>query len=256
MVLSDLDGTLVHSSRRCPDVQGAVVVEVYEERAVGFMSPTAWAALAELQSRSVFVPATARTARQYGRIRFPERPRVAIVAAGGVILVDGEPDPAWMQVTRAMVDDTAATVADVVERMRGLEVVEEPRSGDDRFACVKVAAGGDTGSFESWCRNHGWRVVCQDGRVYALPLGMSKAAAIPRVAELVGAPPTMALGDGLMDVEMLGAVEHAISPEDSALWRAGHRITVAVPGVALSATEAVLACALARVAASIAANKA
>lgn len=55
LVLADIDGTLVHSHRRCADVQGAIVVERYDGRAVGFMSPSAFAMLTDLQARSILV---------------------------------------------------------------------------------------------------------------------------------------------------------------------------------------------------------
>ena len=247
LVLADIDGTLVHSHRRCADVQGATVVERYDGRAVGFMSPSAFAMLRDLQARSTLVPATARTTRQYSRIQFPAVPPVAIVAAGGLILVEGVPDPVWSAASQALVDATDATVDEVVHRMRSLPVAEEPRNGDDRFACVKVALEADISDFEEWCDQVGWRVVRQDGRIYALPRALSKATAVPRLTEIVGVEPTVALGDGLMDVEMMLLTDHRISPACGAMWKSGLRISTPVEGVGLSAAEEVLALALERV---------
>lgn len=256
VVLADIDGTLVHSRRRCADVTGAVVAERYQGRDVGFISAAGWAMLARLQSEAVVVPATARTVRQYSRVEFPALPRVAVVAAGGLILIDGTPDPVWAAATEAMVAATSVTVADVVERMTALPATEEPRNGDDRFAYVRVAGDADIADFERWCAERGWRVVRQDGRVYALPGSLSKASAIPRLTEILGTAPTMVLGDGLMDVEMMRAVEHRISPTSGAIWTSGLRISTPAEGVGLAATEAVLEAAIALLATPEAASKA
>lgn len=240
VVLADIDGTLVHSRRKCADIRGAVVAEVYDGRDVGFISPTGWNLLAELQALSVFVPATARTISQYSRIRFPSVPPVAVVAAGGVILVDGIADPVWSAATQEIVDSTSATVEQVVAQLGTLPVAEQPRNGDGCFGCVKVVEGSDISDFERWCSERDWRVVRQDERIYVLPRQLSKAAALPRLAEIVGARPVMALGDGLMDVEMMLVVEHRISPAGGAIWQADPHIATAAEGLGLTATEAVL----------------
>lgn len=255
VVLADIDGTLVHSRRKCADTRGAVVAEVYDGRDVGFISAAAWNLLTEVQAMSTFVPATARTTRQYSRIRFPNVPPVAIVAAGGVILVDGVADPVWSASTQAMVDATGATVDEVVARLATLPVSEEPRNGDSCFGCVKVIEGTDISEFEQWCTERDWRVVRQDERIYVLPYRLSKAAALPRLAEILGADPMMALGDGLMDVEMMLAVEHRISPVGGAIWQADPHIATVAAGVGLAATEAVLALAIDRLRSGKAASK-
>lgn len=245
VILADLDGTLVHSRRRCPDLRGARVIERYEGRDVGFISPKAWDMLGTLQADATVVPATARTVRQYSRIEFPTLPAVALVAGGGLILVDGVPDPGWSSVTQAMLDSTDATVEQVVERMATLRVTEEPRNGDDRFACVKVAAEADTSGFGDWCAKRGWRVVRQDGRIYAMAAQLSKAAAAPRLSEIVGDAPSIVLGDGLMDLEMMALVRHRFTPMEGALWRSGSRLATPVEGVGLQSAEAMLAAAAA-----------
>lgn len=221
------------------------MIERYEGRDVGFISPKAWDMLGTLQADATVVPATARTVRQYSRIEFPTLPAVALVAGGGLILVDGVPDPEWSSVTQAMLDSTDATVEQVVERMATLRVTEEPRNGDDRFACVKVAAEADTSGFGDWCAKRGWRVVRQDGRIYAMAAQLSKAAAAPRLSEIVGDAPSIVLGDGLMDLEMMALVRHRFTPMEGALWRSGSRLATPVEGVGLQSAEAMLAAAAA-----------
>src|SRR5262249_53722219 len=151
---------------------------------VGFMEPEAWDLLARVQREGYLVPATARTIHQYSRIRFPEAPRVAVLAGGAVVLVDGEVDGVWDAEVRAMLGATRASVTEVADHMDRLPTTEAPRIGDDRFAYVRVAAEADVAGFTAWCVEHGWRVVHQDGRIYAHPEGLSKASPLARVAEL------------------------------------------------------------------------
>lgn len=244
VVLADLDGTLIHSRRRVPEPEGHVVVEVYEGRDVGFITPEAWDLLAEVQRRGYLVPATARTVRQYSRIRFPEPPRVAVLAGGALVLVDGEIDPVWDAEVQARLAATGASVAEVAARLGEMPTTEAPRIGDDRFAYVRVAPDADVVAFTAWCGERGWRVVHQDGRIYCHPEGLSKSSPLPRVAELVGGEPAIALGDGLMDAELLSAVPVALTPAEGPLWMSGWRQGSSVDGFGPASTTLLLAAVL------------
>ncbi len=244
VVLADLDGTLIHSRRRVPDPEGHLVVEVYDGRDVGFITPEAWDLLAEVQQRGYLVPATARTIRQYRRIRFPEPPRVAVLAGGAVVLVDDEIDPMWDAEVQARLAATGASVEDVAARLRDEPTTEEPRIGDDRFAYVRVAPEADVEGFTAWCDERGWRVVHQDGRIYCHPQGLSKVSPLGRVAELVGSEPAIALGDGLMDAELLSAVRVALTPAEGPLWVSGWRQGTSVDGFGPASTTLLLAAVL------------
>lgn len=247
VVLADLDGTLVHSRRRVPDPTGHLVVEVYEGRDVGFMTPEAWDLLAEVQERGLLVPATARTIRQYRRIRFPAPPQVAVLAGGAVVLVDDEVDPVWDAEVQARLAATTASVEQVAARLGEMPTTEAPRIGDDRFAYVRVAPDADVRAFTEWCAERGWKVVHQDGRIYCHPQGLSKVSPLGRVAELVGAEPAIALGDGLMDQELLSAVPVAMTPADGPLWMSGWRQGTSVAGFGPASTTLLLAAVLASI---------
>jgi hydroxymethylpyrimidine pyrophosphatase-like HAD family hydrolase len=244
VVLADLDGTLIHSRRRVPEPEGHVVVEVYEGRDVGFMVPEAWDLLAEVQQRGYLVPATARTIRQFSRVRFPQPPRVAVLAGGAIVWVDGEIDPVWDAVVQERLDAAGASVAEVVARLGDMPTTEEPRIGDDRFAYVRVAPDADVTRFTAWCAARGWGVVHQDGRIYCHPEGLSKLSPLARVAELVGAEPAIALGDGLMDAELLSAVPVALTPAEGPLWMSGWRQGASVEGFGPASTTLLLAAVL------------
>ncbi|MGH8860197.1 MAG: HAD family hydrolase, partial [Jatrophihabitantaceae bacterium] len=95
LVASDLDRTLIYSEkarRLGDDGERAVCVEVHEGEPASFMTVAAADRLAELVTRVSFVPVTTRIAEQYRRVTLPGScPQFAIVANGGVLLVDGAP---------------------------------------------------------------------------------------------------------------------------------------------------------------------
>lgn len=232
VMVADLDGTLIHSARRCPDPDGMVIVERYDDRDVGFMTPACWTALEDLQALAELIPVTSRVRRQYDRIRFPRQPRVAVIEAGARILVDGTPDPAWDARTAAVVASTEVSPAEVAERMALLETTEPVRTGE--LALVNARVGPQNPNafreFEQWCMQHGWTTVDQDGRIYVLPDGIGKAQAAVRAAELAGGAIVVAAGDGLMDEAMLRAAPLALTPEHGPLWTSGRRFATAVAG--------------------------
>lgn len=244
VVAADVDGTLVHSRRRVPDPTGLRVVEVYDGRDVGFVEPEAWDLLERLQSVATVVPFTARTRRQYDRIDLPRRPTVAVLCGGATVLVDGDVDQVWSDHVDAALAATGVTAADVAARMADVPTTEEPRVGDDRFAYVRVAPEADVAGLAAWCHDRGWNLVHQDGRIYAHPDGITKAAPLGRVAEILGAPVGIAMGDGLMDRELLDAVPVALTPSLGPLWVSGWRGGSSVDGFGPGSTTLLLRAAL------------
>src|SRR5690348_9081723 len=118
LLACDLDGTLIFSRRRCevadPD-RDLVCVEHLDGRPLSFMTPAAHDDL-QLLGRSV-VAVTARSVAQYRRVTLPLPNRYAVVANGGLILVDGEPDRSWS----ARLSGLLGQVAPVDEVQRHLQ---------------------------------------------------------------------------------------------------------------------------------------
>jgi len=230
VVVADLDGTLVHSARRCPDPTGMGVVERYDNRDVGFVTAACWHALAKLQAIAELIPVTARVRRQYDRVAFPSPPRIAAIEAGARILVGGRPNRHWDVRSAGIVAATGVTMGDVVERMGHLDLTEPARTGDVALVYARIATANGLPEFESWCARYRWSVVAQDGRIYVLPEGIGKAAAAVHAATLASGVIIVAVGDGLMDEAMLRNSPTAFTPEGGQLWRAGHRFATPIAG--------------------------
>ncbi|WZH54186.1 MAG: HAD family hydrolase [Nocardioides alkalitolerans] len=222
LVASDLDRTLIYSAaamRLGRAVTDPVCVEIYADAPTSFIDPAALAALAELAAAVPFVPVTTRTQEQYGRIVLPGvRVEHAVTTNGAVVLVDGRPCGDWDAEVRRRCADGAS----FAEALRGLAPVwDQPwvrkvRDAEERF-CYAVVEPAETPA--EWydevhgaARDLGWVVSVQGRKVYVIPPGLTKEAAVAEVARRVGAGAVAAAGDSWLDAGMLAAADHAVRP--------------------------------------------
>jgi hypothetical protein len=230
LIASDLDRTLVYSAAAAPSgglvadpagpgATGLVAVERYQGRDISYMTPGAAAALAELSVRQVVVPVTTRTPAQLARVRLPgPLPRYAVAANGGVLLVDGVPDPAWAGRVAAEVA-AVAPLAEALAELTALcrpEWAGQPRVAADLFCYVVVdrpaVPAGAVEGLAAWAAARGWSVSLQGRKVYLVPQPLQKSAAALEVAARIDADVVLAAGDSLLDVDLLAAADRAVHP--------------------------------------------
>ena len=244
LIAVDLDRTLIYSSRWFSETDHAlaVCVEIRDGREVSFMTPTAVHLLTLLTARHLVVPATARSVTQYQRITLPGRPyRFAVAANGGVILVDGQPDPVWGAAVAASIRAESAVLGEVLQALyrrvsdawlRKVVVV------DGLFVyCVvdeSTLPADFVDAWSHWCRRRGWQVIRQDRTVYTVPRSLCKSHAVLEVkrrlesaGELSASAAFIAAGDGALDAGLVGAASIAMVPSHSGLGRGGCTVTTA-----------------------------
>ncbi|MFE4518400.1 HAD family hydrolase [Kitasatospora sp. NPDC056783] len=261
LVASDLDRTLIYSERAMAldtsdrPAPRLLCVEEYQGRPLSFMTERAAALLAELARKACFVPATTRTPEQYGRIRLPGPtpdwvPGYAICANGGQLLVDGVPDRDWRAEITGRIAAGSAPLEEVVGRLALCAAPEWTRKrsvADELFAYLVVERAalpeGWLAELTGWCAERGWTVSLQGRKVYAVPVPLTKSAALAEVVRRgggadgvggagvggggagvgagvggggagVGAVTVLAAGDSLLDADLLLAAD--------AGWRPGH----------------------------------
>ncbi|MGW0816107.1 HAD family hydrolase [Streptomyces viridiviolaceus] len=228
LVASDLDRTLIYSAAALgltmPDVRAPrlLCVEVYESKPLSYMTETAAELLTGLGDAAVFVPTTTRTRKQYQRINLPgPRPTYAICANGGHLLVDGVSDPAWHARVTARLADECAPLDEVQEhllRVADPVWVRKHRIAEDLFAYLvverRLLPEDWVKELAVWAGNRGWTVSLQGRKVYAVPVPLTKSAAVREVARRTGADLTLAAGDSLLDADLLLAADRG--------WRPGH----------------------------------
>ena len=247
LIATDLDRTLIYSGRARrlgPDVAATVCVERHDGAPSAFMTAAAAGLLARLAAREPVVPVTTRTEEQYRRVRLPgPPPRYAVVANGGVLLVDGEPDRAWSQRVAAALADTVP-LGEVWEQLAHVcrpEFTAALRNAAGLFcyAVVRPARlpAGFVTDLAGWAAERGWRTSLQGRKLYWVPERLTKSAAVAEVAARAAAGRVLAAGDSLLDVDLLLAAERGVHPRHGELHEQGW----SAPTVSCTAAAGLLA---------------
>jgi phosphoserine phosphatase len=250
LVASDLDRTLIYSGAalalEMPDEHAPrlLCVEVYEARPLSFMTEAAGRLLVELADTARFVPATTRTREQYRRINLPgRRPRYAICANGGHLLVDGHTDHDWNAEMRRRLAEGSAPLDEVRAHLAATADpawLRKERIAEDLFAYLVVERErlpeGWVKELAEWAEPRGWTVSLQGRKIYAVPRPLSKSAALAEVVRRTGADQVLAAGDSLLDADLLAAADSGWSPGHGELadsgWTAPHITALSTVGVA------------------------
>lgn len=245
LVASDLDRTLIYSraASGLPDGDATALrcVETYLDEPASFMTEAAVAAVEAVGREAVLVPVTTRTVAQLARVRLPGASRWAVAANGGHLLHDGVPDAAWRDAVGAAVA-RSTPLAQVHEH---LAAVLDPawthalRVADELFCYAVVRPDllpvDLLPGLAAWAGQRGWRVSVQGRKVYAVPDGLTKSAAVRELARRFDADVVLAAGDSLLDADLLQAADLGVKPAHGELsasgWSAGHVGTTARDGV-------------------------
>jgi phosphoserine phosphatase len=257
LAASDLDRTLIYSTAALaltmPDEHAPrlLCVEVHEAKPLSYLTETAAALLAELADAAAdFVPATTRTRKQYRRISLPgPQPRYAICANGGHLLVDGRTDHDWNAEIRRRLADGSAPLEEVRAHLAATADpawLRKERIAEDLFAYLVVdrerLPAGWVKELAAWAEPRGWTVSLQGRKIYAVPVPLSKSAALAEVVRRTGADRVLAAGDSLLDADLLLAADQGWRPGHGELadsgWTAPH--VTGLPTVGVAAGEEIL----------------
>ena len=214
LIFSDLDGTLIFSAAK--KRPGDIVCEYKDGAEISCITPRQ----AELLPGLDIIPVTTRSIEQYRRINFPSgfSPEYSLTDNGGTLLINGIPDQEWTAHTMRLVQESSAELErcrTVLERdiSRNFEI----RMVDGMFLFTKSATPELT--LERLRKVAGKSQCFATGaKVYVLPAGLCKGAAIKRLAERIALhrsfSRTVCAGDSAMDIPMLNSADTAVFPED------------------------------------------
>lgn len=254
---TDLDRTLIYSTRAAATTGPLLPVERYGGEDISFMSPRQVALLAAIGERAVVVPVTTRTVAQYQRVTiWGEPPRWAVVANGGILLDGGVPDEGWSASVRAgLVErcDELPAVASWLATAAG-PWIDHVRIADDLFAYSLVdraafpaAAGID---LAERLADRGWTLSIQGRKLYAVPTPLTKTAAVREVARRAGTGVLLAAGDSLLDRDLLDAADVSLRPAHGELHEIAAPADVVTRSSGVAAGEELLQAVLDRLTAA------
>lgn len=224
---SDLDRTLIYSSKFVDEEDAVTVVEYKKGKPLSFMSKKAKDMLESIRRKVVFIPVTTRTLKQFERIELFQGERLpdyAITSNGGTILINGERDEAWDQHIRREMTRNGYDLPYVYERLSPLfEVawVEKVRKADDVFFYMVVDKDkADYEVLDEWgqiLETMDWELIKHGKKMYCIPKCVNKRDALQYIVEKVGGEKLVASGDSRMDLTMEAISNHFIVPRHGEL---------------------------------------
>jgi hypothetical protein len=246
LVASDLDRTLIYSGKARAalgaDVADAVCVEIHDGQEASYVTAPAAAELTALAAESVFVAVTTRVYEQYRRVRLPgPPPQYAVVANGGGLIVNGRPDPVWAQRVEKLLADAypLGAVWEYVGHVCHPEFTVKLRNAADLFCYAVVhprrLPPGFVEDVSGWAAERGWSTSLQGRKLYFVPVGLTKSAAVAEAAARAGCDLLLAAGDSLLDIDLLLAADRGIHPRHGELseqnWSAPHVVRTESAGI-------------------------
>jgi len=212
---SDLDNTLIFSYKK---VTGdAICVEMKADKKLSFMDVQAYKMLQEIKEKVTFVPITTRSVEQYRRIDLfgGNNPKYALVANGGILLIDNEIDQSWYEETKKIISPDRAQLKKALDILQqDIHTTLEPRFIDESFVYTKTD---DINSTVETLRNslnlNNVYVNSIGAKIYVHPIALNKGASLKRFKKRIGAEYVVCAGDSLLDVPMLEIADAAIFPD-------------------------------------------
>lgn len=223
---TDLDNTLIYSQKKT--AKQSCCVEWKEGRELSYMTEESYKKVQEINEKEEIhiVPVTTRSLEQYQRIKLLEKaPKLALVANGGILLVDGKIDEAWKQETQDIIAESKKELEkawDYLEKDKNRSF--ELRNIDDMFLFTKSARPTDTiAGLEKIINPSLVSVIENYNKIYVMPHILDKGLAIKRLKKYLKNSSfhknepfsIIAAGDSSFDIPMLQEADYAIALHES-----------------------------------------
>jgi hypothetical protein len=217
----DIDNTLIRPPRLRRD--GDICVEMLDGAEQSFMSEAAAEMLAEAARRMAFVPVTTRSIEQYLRISIFRDLGLpyALAANGGVLLADGRRDEGWDAASSHFIDAAKGSLETALGLLRSAPECAKARLVDGVFVFSKSSSPAHTtallrqglGCPTQPAHTGGVFLSTHNAKIYVIPQGISKGAAIQRLMGMLSTDFLICAGDSNLDLDMLALADAAIVPD-------------------------------------------
>lgn len=223
---TDLDNTLIYSQKKT--AKRSCCVEWKEGRELSYMTEESYQRLQKInEDKDIYIiPVTTRSLEQYRRIQLLEKgPEFALVANGGILLVDGEIDEKWRQETLKIISDSKGELEKArlyleKDRNRNFEL----RNIDDMFWFTKSKKTTDTiAGLEKVLNLSLVSVIENYNKIYVMPRTLDKGLAMKRLRNYLKEDyfkinqtfTVIAAGDSDFDTPMLQEADYAVALQEA-----------------------------------------
>jgi len=234
---SDLDSTLIYSSRHCNLINEKKLfpVDFYNNSMCSFITKTMQSKFEHINESMLFIPVTTRSKDQYTRIKYfydVIKPKYAIVANGGIILKNGIELTSWSDISSNKIKEVVSAddmiklcsfflESNFIKSYKTCEnlfiysIVDEPKLANS------IEKGElDSGYLEvlrSFCMSYNYSVSKQGKKVYIVPNCINKYDPINYIMQLENINIFIAAGDSLLDYPMIQQSNYGIIPSHGEL---------------------------------------
>lgn len=222
---SDLDRTIIYSNKFIGKEKNEICVETLNGEEISYMSPKTIEYLKEILKEKKFIPTTTRSIEQFKRIKFNEHDinfEWSIVSNGGNILYKGEIVKEWTEILASKLQ-TCGSLTYIMESFKekyeNIEGINKIRDVDDVFFYIVVDKNTFDESnieiFKEFLLKFKWDLYVNGRKIYFLPKVLTKEAAIEFLSNYLNEKKFGALGDSIMDLNMLKVAYKAYIPKES-----------------------------------------
>ncbi len=228
---SDLDSTLIYSSRHCNLINEEKLfpVDFYNNRC-SFITNSMKDTLEHINESMLFIPVTTRSPNEYMRIKYfyeVIKPKYAIVANGGIILKNGIELKDWSDIISAKIKESVPVSSMIKLCSFFLEsnLVMRYKTCEDLFIYSIVDEGNIANmistkeialdyfeSLQRFCSKYNYSLSKQGRKVYIVPNCINKYDPINYIMQLENISTFLAAGDSLLDYPMIKYSNYGIVP--------------------------------------------
>lgn len=239
---SDLDSTLIYSTRHCKliDKEKLILVDFYNDNNCSFITSSISHKLAHINESMLFIPVTTRSKDQYIRMKYfydAIKPKYAVVANGGIILENGIEHKAWTDICSDKLNKITSlkTMIELCSFFLESAVVKSYKTCEDLFIYSIVDEDKLTTSIlmletdsnyleilRSFCNQYNYSVSKQGRKVYIVPNCINKYDPINYIMELENISVLLAAGDSLLDYPIIEHSNYGIVPSHGELLSSVH----------------------------------
>jgi len=236
---SDLDSTLIYSSKHCTLINEThlIPVDFYNDRMCSFITKPMQGLLEHINESMLFVPVTTRSPVQYKRIKYIYdviKPKYAVVANGGIILKNGVELTDWSDISLNKIKEVVSTndmiklcsfflESDIVKTYKTCEDLFIYSILDEEKMASSILSGEmDIDYFKvlrSFCKEYNYSVSKQGKKVYIVPFCINKYDPINYIKQLENITVLVSAGDSLLDYPLIKHSDYGIIPSHGELLR-------------------------------------
>jgi hydroxymethylpyrimidine pyrophosphatase-like HAD family hydrolase len=234
---SDLDSTLIYSSRHCKLIneEDLLPVDFYYNNECSFITKSMQDTLEHINESMLFIPVTTRSIEQYTRMKYfydTIKPKYAIVAKGGIILKNGIELTDWSNISFSKLKETVSvrTMINLCSFFLENNFVKSYKTCEDLFIysimdedklANSIKKGElDSGYLEilrSFCKKYNYNVSKQGKKVYIVPNCINKYDPINYIMKLENINMFIAAGDSILDYPIIKHSNYGIVPSHGEL---------------------------------------